>query len=1037
MTAAAFTGGVALFRSQEARSISDHRSQGWRDYQISLHARGSWARRGRLDFSALARVCDLIAAGRAVRSSDRVGLRHLTGSPPGRGTAGTGTRLTPVAGMPPRGQAGAARTGTGLSPLRIFFTPPLTAYLGGHARPSPPERVSRMRTHVSGKTSEAGQARRAADDRAAASAQRLQAAIRRTAGGTPRGPGQPPTAPPALRIGGADFSRIRVHTDPAVRATVTEAGNHGYALGSSVVIGPATAGGHAPAQQPARSDEGPVAGGTSPGGPATALQAAQARTQAAAQAALARAAGAGGQPLPATARAKFERSLGADLGGVRIHDNAAAAAAARAAGARAITIGPDIHFARGQYRPATGAGEALLAHEVAHTEQRPAAPPRPAGGLTVTTPASAPEREAGHAAARMIQGLPAAVSPAPAGMLFRFADLPVQIELDAADPGRVGRVDVGGRPPGNLEHAAHGSHTTPWSVFTESVRQATVGRSLLDAVTEMDRLFQVARNLPGTSTERTSSMGPNGKARYYTALKEAHQARDAACAAQPPSVDTLQRFISTFLEFRNLVPLTAVSQGLANYKNEGINLDVIRNYDLYTSEEIREAIFGMLDRSTLDAYISGTKQSTPSAATGSRASSRVKKTPKYTEEIDTAEGKSAAEAEMPGAILEESLEDRLVAVIGQHLQTVQAGFPDAYHKAGITARHIGNWARGEEEQQETTKGKRKEPDYGSPEDKADLRLELGFEQKMTTALPGRAAVTAAAPGHDDLRLPASKAVTVQLQLGPGDRITKVSIGGRPIGLFGTDDKKHATAWIAFAEGARARLEGKTIPEALTGLNELYDGAKSLPGATLGATLTQQREQEFNQAGRAADAAKTAAHALPSLDLLQKYARAYLTYRNFVPLSAADTASAKTKEGTDEARAIATVKSYRTQRRDVLREAFWGLLDPAVVLAIRRGRNTYGPSPVTRPDPASRTEVDTGDINVPGADVGAGVTENKRTADVVKQHLMTMRTNFPEAFTAAAFDAPSVAAHLGEIGKGTNDAIIPADATTITNSVWPL
>jgi hypothetical protein len=89
-------------------------------------------------------------------------------------------------------------------------------------------------------------------------------------------------------------------------------------------------------------------------------------------------------------------------------------------------------------------------------------------------------------------------------------------------------------------------------------------------------------------------------------------------------------------------------------------------------------------------------------------------------------------------------------------------------------------------------------------------------------------------------------------------------------------------------------------------------------------------------------------------------------------------------------------------------------------------------------PVPGTKVVTGDINVPGADVRAGVTENKRTADVVKQHLMTMRTNFPEAFAKANFDAGSVKSHLGKtLGKDTTNTTIHADATQIAESVWPL
>ncbi|WP_437565144.1 eCIS core domain-containing protein [Sorangium sp. So ce542] len=77
-----------------------------------------------------------------------------------------------------------------------------------------------------------------------------------------------------------------------------------------------------------------------------------------------------GAPLdPALARSLGQR-LGADLSGVRIHTDAAAANAARALGARAFTYGHDIAFGRGAWAPATAAGLGLLTHELTHFVQQ-------------------------------------------------------------------------------------------------------------------------------------------------------------------------------------------------------------------------------------------------------------------------------------------------------------------------------------------------------------------------------------------------------------------------------------------------------------------------------------------------------------------------------------------------------------------------------------------------------------------------------------------------------------------------------------------
>jgi hypothetical protein len=77
-----------------------------------------------------------------------------------------------------------------------------------------------------------------------------------------------------------------------------------------------------------------------------------------------------GQQLSADQRAVFESRLGHDFSGVRVHADGAAAAAASAMGANAYSIGEDIVFAGGRYRPGTASGDRLIAHELAHVAQQ-------------------------------------------------------------------------------------------------------------------------------------------------------------------------------------------------------------------------------------------------------------------------------------------------------------------------------------------------------------------------------------------------------------------------------------------------------------------------------------------------------------------------------------------------------------------------------------------------------------------------------------------------------------------------------------------
>jgi predicted nucleic acid-binding protein len=73
--------------------------------------------------------------------------------------------------------------------------------------------------------------------------------------------------------------------------------------------------------------------------------------------------------LNAREQSLFERGYGADLSHVRLHDNPSAAATASSLGARAFSLGSNIAFARGQYRPGTHDGDLLLGHELAHVVQ--------------------------------------------------------------------------------------------------------------------------------------------------------------------------------------------------------------------------------------------------------------------------------------------------------------------------------------------------------------------------------------------------------------------------------------------------------------------------------------------------------------------------------------------------------------------------------------------------------------------------------------------------------------------------------------------
>ena len=77
-----------------------------------------------------------------------------------------------------------------------------------------------------------------------------------------------------------------------------------------------------------------------------------------------------GQPLDPETRAYMEPRFGHDFSRVRVHTDGKAAESAQAVNARAYTVGRDVVFDSGQFKPETEVGKRLLAHELTHVGQQ-------------------------------------------------------------------------------------------------------------------------------------------------------------------------------------------------------------------------------------------------------------------------------------------------------------------------------------------------------------------------------------------------------------------------------------------------------------------------------------------------------------------------------------------------------------------------------------------------------------------------------------------------------------------------------------------
>ena len=196
---------------------------------------------------------------------------------------------------------------------------------------------------------------------------------------------------------------------------------------------------------------------TAPSSPSPSILA-RARS-AAAPSAVADVLGRPGRPLAPETRASMEPRFGRDFSDVRLHDDAAATASARAISARAYNAGASIVLDGSRVDEHSREGRGVLAHELTHVAQQ--APGAAAAGPPAIAEHPAREAEAGTAAVAIGEGR----SPAPvaqraeAGAIQRLGDETAATSLTgaAAGSGAAGAAGcieaVAGEDPSTLTEA--------------------------------------------------------------------------------------------------------------------------------------------------------------------------------------------------------------------------------------------------------------------------------------------------------------------------------------------------------------------------------------------------------------------------------------------------------------------------------------------------------------------------------------------------------------------------------------------------------
>jgi hypothetical protein len=112
-----------------------------------------------------------------------------------------------------------------------------------------------------------------------------------------------------------------------------------------------------------------------------------------------------GESLPGSVRTRMEFAFGSSFSHVRLHNDGTSARLSDRLNARAFTVGEHVAFGSGEFRPGTVAGDALIAHELAHVVQQGRSAPVPDAGRGRGEPDASMEHDADSAATGAVTSL--------------------------------------------------------------------------------------------------------------------------------------------------------------------------------------------------------------------------------------------------------------------------------------------------------------------------------------------------------------------------------------------------------------------------------------------------------------------------------------------------------------------------------------------------------------------------------------------------------------------------------------------------------
>ena len=504
-----------------------------------------------------------------------------------------------------------------------------------------------------------------------------------------------------------------------------------------------------------------------------------------------------------------------------------------------------------------------------------------------------------------------------------LSTLAVQISFEPPAAGeriedlRIKETAIVGRPS-RLFGSSMGDHTTAFSVHRRSIENALKGMSLrlaAEYIVGDNGLLAKSQLLPGAQEAILNASGRKEEIEWYQANIRS-LGEDLKTAVDNDGLGApliLQRLIGSYLEYRELIPLSALniaakSQGLAGKgKGEAKYVDLLVGYESdlfkYPPTTLEQAILATLDFTGL-------------AATA-------------------IENNKALRSTMAPGITEDLTCDQVLElVITQHLQAIEACFPKAYKASGLdnskegrpsllarfkhsiyklTSDEVTHWLKQETGTRDKVEAAKNNADLlkpkvyrtggskGEPKPQYEtarinaLKAEEEYEaaalalnaylQLLTglvqNGIPETPATTSIQIEHSREDSPMGHAV--ELELGNDCKISGLRFAGRTPSPFSGTMGAHTTAWVVHLDAMDATLRGKTLAEAVAALD-----AKMVKLRKKAAEMA--RLQKKDTAPEKLALADTEAEAFKGMSVdtpdagarLQKYVGAVLTYINFIP-----------------------------------------------------------------------------------------------------------------------------------------------------------